>query len=66
MWDNIENIGPGIYVYRNTIKKELDIINRLESVLGDVADYGETSPDGNPYHWLPAYVGYQQLIQFVS
>lgn len=62
MWDNIDKIGPGIYVYRNTVKKELDIINRLESVLGSVSGYGELSPEGKRYHWMPAYVGYQQLM----
>lgn len=62
MWDNIEEIGPGILVYKNTIKKELDIPNRLENILGEVAPYGELSPDGKRYHWMPAYVGYQQLL----
>ena len=62
MWDKVDELGPGIFVYRNTVKKELDIINRLENVLGSVAGYGELSPEGNRYHWMPAYVGYQQLM----
>ncbi|MEI6586649.1 MAG: 2OG-Fe(II) oxygenase [Sediminibacterium sp.] len=62
MWDKIETLAPGIFVYRNNIKQELDIINRLENVLDDLAPYGEISKNGKPYHWLPAYVGYQQLM----
>jgi len=61
-WTDKENLGNGITVYRNVIKPELDIINRLESVLGEPAPWGELSKDGNRYHWLPAYVGYQQLM----
>lgn len=61
-WTSKENLGNGITVYRNVIKKELDIINRLESLLGAPAPWGQLSEDGNRYHWLPAYVGYQQLM----
>lgn len=61
-WTEKESLGNGITVYRNVIKSELDIINRLENVLGAPAPYGEASPDGKRYHWLPAYVGYQQLM----
>jgi hypothetical protein len=61
-WTNKENLGNGITVYRNVIKPELDIINRLESILGAPAPWGELSSDGKIYHWLPAYVGYKQLM----
>jgi hypothetical protein len=62
MWNQIEQIGPGILVYRNAIKEELDIPNRLENILGEVAPLGELSSDNKRYHWLPAYVGYKELI----
>lgn len=61
-WTEKENFGNGIVCYRNVIKPELNIIERLESILGEPAGYGEVSPDGKRYHWLPAYVGYQQLM----
>lgn len=61
-WTSKESLGNGIIVYRDVIKKDLDIINRLENILGEPAPWGELSPDGKTYHWLPAYVGYQQLM----
>jgi hypothetical protein len=61
-WSSKEVLAPGIIVYRDVIKKEIDVINRLESNLGSVAEYGSLSPEGKRYHWMPAYVGYQQLI----
>jgi hypothetical protein len=61
-WTNKESLGNGITVYRNVIKPELDIINRLEGILGEPAPWGELSSDGKIYHWLPAYVGYKQLM----
>jgi hypothetical protein len=54
-WTEKENLGNGIVVYRDVIKKELNVIERLESVLGPV---GGTET----YTWQPAYVGYQQLM----
>lgn len=54
-WDKIDDLGSGIYVYRNLLKKELNIIDRLNSVLG--------SPDSNKqFRWNPAFVGYNELI----
>ena len=53
-WDSIQNPASGILVYKNVIKKELDIINRLESVLGEENE--------KTYNWNPAYVGYNQLM----
>jgi len=61
-WSEKESLGNGITVYRNVIKPELDVINRLEAVLGSPSPWGELSPEGKRYHWLPAYVGYQQLM----
>lgn len=61
-WTEKINLGNGIVCYRGVIKKEFDVINRLEKNLGSVAGYGELSSEGNRYHWMPAYVGYQQLI----
>lgn len=54
-WDEIVDYGSGIYCYKNVIKKEIDIINRLESVL-------EPVDSSNAYRWMPAYVGYRQLV----
>lgn len=54
-WTSKENLGNGIVVYRNVLKPELNIINRLESTLKPL---GETSG----YAWQPAYVGYKQLM----
>jgi hypothetical protein len=61
-WTEKESLGNGITCYRGVIKEELDLINRLESIIGPVAPYGELSSDGKRYHWMPAYVGYQQLM----
>ena len=61
-WTEKESLGNGITCYRGVIKKELDLINRLENTIGPVAPYGELSSDGKRYHWMPAYVGYQQLM----
>jgi hypothetical protein len=54
-WTDKVNLGNGIHCYKNVIKKEIDVVNRLESNLGQVGD--ETK-----YSWLPAYVGYRQLM----
>jgi hypothetical protein len=61
-WTEKINLGNGIVRYKGVIKKEFDVINRLESNIGSVAGYGELSPEGKIYHWMPAYVGYQQLM----
>lgn len=61
-WTEKVDLGSGIFCYKGVIKKEFDVINRLESNLGSVAEYGALSPEGKPYHWMPAYVGYQQLM----
>lgn len=52
-WSSSEVIAPGIVVYHDVLGEELNIINRLESVLGN----------NNPqYSWQPAYVGYMQRM----
>lgn len=61
-WSSKEKVAEGIFVYRDVIKPEIDVVNRLESTLGEVAPWGKMSPDGKRYHWNPAYVGYQQLM----
>ena len=61
-WTDKIDLGNGIFCYKGVIKKEIDVINRLENVLGSVSDYGQLSAEGKRYHWHPAYVGYQQLM----
>jgi predicted 2-oxoglutarate/Fe(II)-dependent dioxygenase YbiX len=40
-WTEKEDLGNGIICYRGVIKKEFDVINRLEETLGSVAGYGD-------------------------
>lgn len=54
-WSEKVNLGSGIVCYKNVIKKDLNLIDRLENILGPVGEVGR-------YSWMPAYVGYQQLI----
>jgi hypothetical protein len=61
-WTEKQDLGNGIYCYKGVIKKDFDVINRLENTLGSISGYGELSPEGKRYHWMPAYVGYQQLM----
>ena len=61
-WTEKKDLGNGIFLYKNVIKKEFDVINRLENTLGELAPVGELSKDGNKYHWMPAYVGYKELM----
>lgn len=44
----------GILVYKNAIPKELDIVNRLESTIGDSTTM--------PFMWCEALVGYSQKM----
>jgi hypothetical protein len=48
-WSSITDLGHGILVYHDVLEKDLDIINRLESVLSD---------SGNSYNFEEAMVGY--------
>ena len=52
-WSSKEEVAPGIWVYHDVIKKDLDVISRLESVLTDT---------NNQYNWEDAYVGYRQRM----
>jgi len=42
-------LGPSIYVYRNAIPKEWDVINRIEGAL---------AKEGTRFNWNPAGTGY--------
>jgi hypothetical protein len=55
-WSSKEQLAPGIFVYRDVLKKDLDIINRLENSVGPVGTKEKR------YTFQPAYVGYQQLM----
>ena len=54
-WTEKEDLGSGIFCYRNVINKNLDIVNRLENTLSKVG-----SRTG--YDWQPAYVRYKKLM----
>jgi hypothetical protein len=54
-WTEKQNLGDGIVLYKNVIKKEFDVINRLEANLAEVG--AETR-----FSWQPAYVGYMELM----
>jgi hypothetical protein len=51
MWDSVDDLGAGIYVYHNVLPTDLNLINRLEKSL-----------ESGKYSWQPAYVGYQELM----
>lgn len=55
-WTESQEVGPGIYVYKNILKKELNIIERLNEVLG------EEEKNQKRYNWMPAFVGYRQRM----
>jgi hypothetical protein len=61
-WTEKQDLGNGIFLYKNVIKKEFDVINRLENVLGEIAPQGEPLKDGKIYRWNPAFVGYRELM----
>ena len=48
-WSDITDLGNGIMVYHGVLKPELDIINRLETVVSDPT---------NNYNYSEAMVGY--------
>jgi hypothetical protein len=52
-WSSAENLGSGIWVYRDVLTKDLNLIERLEKQLDS------NSPN---YSWQPAYVGYQERM----
>lgn len=53
-WSNVEDLGDGIFVYRDVLKPSINIINRIEEVLSD--------KNISSYNWLEALVGYQQKM----
>ena len=48
-----EILAPGIYVYKNALPKDMDIINRVENIL---------SNNEMPYQWSSAEVGYGDVV----
>jgi Rps23 Pro-64 3,4-dihydroxylase Tpa1-like proline 4-hydroxylase len=52
-WSSFENLGSGIFVYRDVLPKELEIIKRLEDNLNE---------DHPRYKWMEAFVGYFQSM----
>jgi hypothetical protein len=52
-WSSAEDLGSGIWVYRDVLTKDLNLIERLEKELDG------KSPN---YTWQPAYVGYQERM----
>jgi hypothetical protein len=52
-WTDRIELAPGIFLYKNVFKKEMNINQRLESVL---------SEESNPYEWQEALVGYKQKM----
>jgi hypothetical protein len=51
-WDSAEEVGQGIWRYRNVIPKDLDVINKISKVV-DVSPY---------YKWRQATVGYLEYM----
>jgi len=55
-WTEKKNLGNGIFVYKGVIKKEFNIIDKLESNLAPVDQVNKH------FKWLPAYVGFKKLM----
>lgn len=53
MLENAEFVGPGIVVYRDVFKKDLNIIEKLENTIG--------SQKSVKYMWNPAGTGYSNI-----
>ena len=53
LYSSKEEIFPGLWVYRDVIKQEIDVINRLESTIKD---------SNGLYNWQDATVGYREKI----
>lgn len=51
-WTSVEEVAPGILRYRDVINKDLNVIDRIESVLNE----------SERFNWQPAYVGYKQRM----
>jgi hypothetical protein len=52
-WSSFEDLGSGIYVYRDVLPESLNIVNRIENVMNE----------DNPYNWQQAMVGYSQVMK---
>jgi 2OG-Fe(II) oxygenase superfamily len=52
-WSSVEQLAPGIFVYHDVLPKDMNIVKRLEEVLGD---------SGNFYNYMEAMVGYGMKI----
>jgi hypothetical protein len=52
-WTSVEEVGPGIFRFRNNLPKDMNIVERLEEVLDDPS---------NPYQYADAMVGYGMKI----
>jgi hypothetical protein len=52
-WTNIEDLGNGIWCYKDVIPDGKEIIETVSNVLDGSSSF---------LKWMPAYVGYQQLM----
>jgi hypothetical protein len=55
-WTAKQNLGNGIFLYKGVIKKEFNIVDKLESNLAPVDQTDKL------FKWLPAYVGFKKLM----
>lgn len=61
MLENAEYLYPGIIVYRDVFKKELNLINRLENILSkdpNAEGVGFSDSPSSTYKWKEAMTGY--------
>ncbi|NBP55379.1 hypothetical protein EBU71_02360 [bacterium] len=52
-WSDVEDLGNGIFVYRDVLKPSMNIVSRMEEIL---------SNNTENYKWRDALVGYQQKM----
>jgi hypothetical protein len=52
-----EELFPGVWVYRDVIKKDLDVINRLNTIGNSANKEGDSR-----YNWTFGFVGYSDRI----
>lgn len=55
-WSDSIDIAPGIRIYKNVLKPEMNIIDNLNNILG------EEEGQRKRYNWMPAFVGYRQRM----
>ncbi len=53
-WSSVEILGPGIYLYKDVLPKEMNIINRIEKIL--------SGDKFSQFHWSTAQVGYNDVF----